>query len=284
MIDEKAYKELVDEVSASWEQTWESNLKPKMKWYSKCKQINLWTYWQGINVKKVDILVVGQDWGRPCWPDFDAKESLKQIDDNVSQINAGKADVLYLSPGISSPWPTDRNLSELIKEIKLDGKSLYVDVNSHRYDNLFFTNFCLGYRRDKETGEMTQRKMMRNAAYFKKLVKCLNPQIIICLGKDTYECVLKTLFEKSQNLSFKEYVVLLNKGENRTEEIFNGNKIIVYGMGHCGAMGVNINRKKFVAEDYPELAVKTGMELMKEDWSRISSDVKRLGINSHILA
>lgn len=55
----------------------------------------------------------------------------------------------------------------------------------------------------------------------------------------------------------KEYVALLNKGENR---------------------------KKFVAADYPELANKTGMELMRGDWSRISRDVKRLGICSKILA
>lgn len=49
-------------------------------------------------------------------------------------------------------------------------------------------------------------------------------------------------------------------------------------------MGVNINRKKFIAADYPELANKTGMELMRGDWSRISRDVKRLSICSKILA
>lgn len=101
MIDKKAYENLVDEISVSWKPI----IKPSMKWYPTCKQINLWTYWQGINVKK-----------------------------------------------------------------------------------------------------------------------------------------------------------------------------------HCGAMGVNINRKKFVAADYPELANKTGMELMRGDWSRISGDVKRLGICSKILA
>lgn len=280
MVDKEAYKALVERVSYSWGEV----NKPQMKWYDKCKQINLWTYWQGIGVDKVDILIVGQDWGKPFWPGTVGKKKHQQIDSNIDSINAGDLNTLYLSPGITSPWATDRNLAKFIKEIKVGDKSLYEDVNAARYDNLFFTNFCLGYRVVKETGDMTQEIMLRDADNFRELINCLNPKIIICIGKDTYECVLKTLFNIQLQLNACDYMGLLNEGKNRIVGEYGKKSVIVYGMGHCGSMGVNINRKKFEEKAYPNKAGKNGLTLMKEDWARISNDVVALGIKSEKLA
>ena len=279
MVDKEAYKALVERVGSSWGEV----SKPQMKWYDKCRQINLWTYWQGIGVDKVDILVVGQDWGKPFWPGTTGKKKLKQIDDNIEAINAGDLRTLYLPPGMTSPWATDRNLAELIKEIKVDEKILYEDVSSHRYDNLFFTNFCLGYRVVKETGDMTQEIMLKDSDHFKELVRCLNPKIIICIGKDTYECVLKTLFNIQLQLNSCDYMGMLNDGRNRVAGNYNNQNLIVYGMGHCGSMGVNINSKKFDENAFLDNVGKKGMDLMKEDWARISDDAKALGIKSEIM-
>lgn len=233
MVDRKAYASLVSDVSKLWVPI----ANPQMSWYEKCQQINLWTYWQGIGLEKVDILVVGQDWGKPFWEGTKGKKKLKQIDSNIANINAGRKDTLYLSPGITSPWATDRNLKDLISKIEGENGVLYPDIDKDRYDNLFFTNFCLGYRLQKESGGMTQNIMMNDSEYFRRLVACLNPKIIICLGKDTYECVIRSLFNINLNMSSGEYMEMLNDKNNITESSFNGSNLVVFGMGHCGAIG-----------------------------------------------
>ncbi len=74
-------------------------------------QINLWTYWQGYQLKDidengVDILLVGQDWGSPS-------KNL-EIMDNIKRIQSGDPEASYLPDKLT---PTDQNLINLFEEL-----------------------------------------------------------------------------------------------------------------------------------------------------------------------
>ena len=276
MIDRAAYNKLVKEVSAYWEPI----SKPEMKWYEGCHQINLWTYWQGIDAEDVDILVVGQDWGKPNWDDNITYKRNIKVDENIRRMNEGDLSVHYLD-GVK-PCATDRNIAKLLTELRAeDEQPLFPKVLEERYKNLFFTNFCLGYRRDKETGNLSKENMLKDSLYFKKLVEIVKPKIIICLGKMVFESVLYSLYKETIVMTAREYWNLLNnKGTKcyRRSSAINDLEIIIYGMGHCGAFGVNINRKNFDKDQFPDDVGKKGMKLMQEDWNSINSDIKKLGI------
>lgn len=80
---------------------------------------------------------------------------------------------------------TDKNLIELFKILDRDIKKTCADV--------FFTNFCLGYRLGKTSGDMIEKLMMRDADFFRELCEILEPENILCLGRITSECVCEAL-------------------------------------------------------------------------------------------
>ena len=193
-----------------------------------CQEINLYTYWQGLDyakkTPKIKYLLVAQDWGN-CFGD----------NSRIREINEGNKNLPYLDPTNSI---TDNNLIELFK-------ILGYDLNK-RHDDLFFTNFCLGYRSGKISSDMTEKMMMQDAEIFKKLCEILEPENILCLGHLTTKCVFKAL--KNLNLedayrgakNYNEFldnqpVVVFNYGEN--DEFLSN----VYPLAHCGKMGT-LNR------------------------------------------
>lgn len=94
-----------------------------------CKEINLYTYWQGLdyakNTPKIKYLFVLQDYG--CI--FDEMANL----DNLKKINAGFKDTPYLSKKFNNSV-TDENLIKLFA-------ILGYDLNK-RHSDLFFTRAC----------------------------------------------------------------------------------------------------------------------------------------------
>lgn len=68
----KRYLELVDEVKQDYKDKLRKNSNITLKGCDYCREINLWTYWQGLgyaeNTPEIDILLVGQDWGNPNNP------------------------------------------------------------------------------------------------------------------------------------------------------------------------------------------------------------------------
>lgn len=179
-------------------------------------QINLWSYWQGYQIKNiddgVDIMLVGQDWGSPKNnPDIIAK---------IERIQRGE-DVLYYP---ENPSPTDKNLSELFK------KTFNIDIKGNNPEKrVFFTNYCLGYRKGNESGGMTKTLMKKDEELFDELVMAIKPKIIICLGKMTYEMVSKT--------RVKNFVKTLNEGNSLVAKYPLDERIKVFGVPHCGALG-----------------------------------------------
>ena len=150
-----------------------------------CNEINLYTYWQGFgyanNTPKIKYLLVAQDWGNF----IDSPNTFK---DTIAKMNADEK----IFPAVGTD-PTSVNLVELFKILDRDITKPCADV--------FFTNFCLGYRLGKTSGGMTKKLMMRDAELFRELCEILEPENILCLGKITSEAVYEALTgESSQKL------------------------------------------------------------------------------------
>ena len=92
------------------------------------KVINLWSYWQGYQLKDldegIDILLVGQDWGNP--------DTNPEIIDIIKRIQLGDGNALYSSRVMSA---TDRNLINLFMVLGCDITSVSPGKR------LLFTNY-----------------------------------------------------------------------------------------------------------------------------------------------
>lgn len=198
------------------------------------KVINLWSYWQGYQLKDldegIDILLVGQDWGNP--------DTNPEIVDIIKRIQMGDEDALY-SSGIMSA--TDRNLINLFKVLGCDITSISPGKR------LLFTNYCLSYRTESETGGMTKSLLKKDKELFDDLVKAVKPKFIICLGKITYEMVSGKVTRK--------FVNTIKEGKPFVSVYPNDGSIAVYGVPHCGARGLNNVG---------------GFEVMKKVWGQIA--------------
>ena len=227
-----------------------------------CREINLYTYWQGFGYAqnsheiKIKYLLVAQDWGNPS-------NMSKEFEERIKAMNRGEQDVNYLDKK-SIDFQTDANLIELFNVLGYDS------IANRRYADLFFTNFCLGYRAGKESGGMTKTLMMKDSGFFKELCDILEPENILCLGRLTFKCVYETLIgQKVSSLTgFTDgYNTFIEKHEPITAEC---GRVIsnIYPLAHCGSMGT-MNRNKNLKDD-PRVQKDT-LFLQKEDWGRIKA-------------
>ena len=190
-----------------------------------CREINLYTYWQGLDYAKntppIKFLFVAQDFGSI----FEGYDFAR-----LKRMNRGERNVPYCDEKFNES-STDKNLFKLFAV-------LGYDLN-RRYSELFFTNFCLGYRREKSVG-MTKDWMLRDADLFKELCEILDPENILSMGKRTFECVSEAL--TGESCIVKKFNAFL---ESHDEIIFrvNGNPIKIYPLSHCGEFGI-INRNE----------------------------------------
>lgn len=203
-------------------------------------QINLWTYWQGfqlkdIDEKGVDIMLVGQDWGNP--------ERNKDVIQRIKEIRDGSKTAVYLA----TKSPTDRLVTEMFKVFGVDVTKRDPGIR------LFFTNYSLGYRDESETGGMTKALMKQDKEHFDKLVLAIKPKIIICLGKITYEMVSGEVT--------KGFVKALKEGNPFKASFPLDSSIPVYGVAHCGTRG---------------LSNMGGTENMKKAWFKIAEEYRKM--------
>ena len=224
-----------------------------------CQEINFYTDWQGVGyaeeTPRIKYLLVAQDWGNL---------SLNQdFIDRIKKWNTGDRTPLYSQKpkGIG----TDANLFELFKILGYD--------LSKRYDELFFTNFCLGYRsaNAKIVGGMTKTLMMNDAEEFKRLCEILEPENILCLGRLTLESVYESLTGKNFNDIYKDAENYNDFLENH-EEIFAQCGSIeskIFPLAHCGYMG-SISRKKGLPKQVNPLHYQIN------DWKRILNSSKQI--------
>ena len=228
---------------------------PKLLWCEDCKQeINLWTYWQ--NSLDAKIMLVGQDWGCPC------DEASKTTMHRIRQVNDGGIEQFFPNLSGKNVNPTDGNLKELFRVLGYDLKTKEPD--------LFFTNFILGYRDHGTSGGFRQQWVRDDAPYFKRLAEIIEPETIICLGKNTFEGVMFGLTGKTERV--RGFNRFLDSGENRrTVSLSSGKPASVYAVAHWGTIGtMNRNRGK-KAEDGSNLSSKE-IAVQKRDWERIKAN------------
>lgn len=213
-------------------------------WCEECKEINLWTYWQGRDNLDAKIMLVGQDWGSP-WD-----ESVKATMEQISLANANQAyDYLHNNPSI-----TDKRLMELFREIGIEVR--------YPCEGVFFTNFILGYRNKGLSGGYQKSWAEHDKGYFRELANIVEPKVILCLARSTFEGVLSS-FDTRLCSGIGSYNYFIESERNPVcVKLDNGNNVYIFALAHCGALGtLNRNRGKGKLEDI--------LATQKCDWKRI---------------
>ena len=161
-------------------------------------------------------MLVGQDWGTPSAN----LEMMKTIE----QIQSGTKDIQYYKE--ENTLDTDKNLAKLFQ------KCFHCNIETTSPGKrLFFTNYSLGYRKNKQTGDMTKGLLRKDKELFEDLVAAIKPKIIICLGKDVFEVVTgKTVKGFSEHFKITETPFIRSFPEKES--------IPVYGVPHCGYWGI----------------------------------------------
>lgn len=223
-----------------------------LQWYDECKEINLWTYWQGRgHLDTTKILLVGQDWGC-AWGSDDCK-ALPYVD----LMNQGKC-VRYMSEDNASK--TNNNLRKLFGVLGYD--IFATDEEDEKNKELFFTNLITGYRNRGTSGNLECYWIDEETQqHFRELVEILEPEVILCLGRMTYEGVLKSIGIREHIDNYNDYIDM--RIQNPIEEYIGGKRISIYPLAHCGALGT-LNRNKAKGCNTG------GLEKQMDDWRCIA--------------
>ena len=250
------YQRLVADVREDYQNREREGLKDDdLRWCDLCEEINLWTYWQGRGNLQAKIVLLGQDWG--CA--FD--KNFEKFKTKIEAMNTGKS-VDYLE---GTSFDTDKNLKKLFEVLGS------YDLQQNNED-LFFSNLALGYRAKGSTGNTNKKWFERDAKYLKRLVNIIEPNIIICLGKDTYENAASTLCDKKVRVD--KFYEALDSGNNFAEfDLLETDKRVrIYGVSHCGNYGVR-NRAKYATKISDS---KDGLDLQEKDWRKIREYLKEV--------
>lgn len=256
MTNNDRYQQLITDVRADYlhREPVRGNDIPALQWCDDCREINLWTYWQGSLDAK--IMLVGQDWGSP-WDEVSSATM-----ERIRRVNNGAEEVFFPVLTGKNVNPTDSNLKELFHVLNYD--------ITNKEQDLFFTNFILGYREHGTSGGFRQQWVRDDALYFKRLAEIIEPETIICLGKNPFEGVMFALTGKTERVQgFNRF---LDSGENyRTAALPSGKSVRVYAVAHCGTIGtMNRNRGK-KAEDGSNLSSRD-ISVQMQDWQQIRAD------------
>ena len=244
---ETQYRQLIQDVRASYPEykIGGPHDPKKLYWCKDCKEINLWSYWQGS--LDAEILLVGQDWGNP-W-----EKSCKDLMQKISSVNNGPIPD-YIA---DSKNPTDLALIELFHSI---------GMNIRKPDRrVFFTNFVLGYRTGKISGGFQKKWAAQDSKFFPRLVEIIKPKVILCLGKSTYKAVMQAMGQKIPKGVARYNAFLESSGNPQEITLPNGQAAYIFALAHCGSFGtINRNRGSIVSRE-------KRLELQKQDWEKIKS-------------
>ena len=256
--DEEAYEKLCKYVHNAYVEYEEHTSKTicnadgvYMRAYPECDEINLWTYWQGRGCYHPQIILFGQDWGCP----FDGEETNLQYKVRTIKkqaLSVKEDDRNHYFDNEEKVYETDINLRELFASLDMG----YDDILTRRYEDLYFTNMCLGYRNKGTSGKFIHKWITDiEKKVHPELIARLHPKVIICLGKDTYECLLGVLGLKDSRKIGKFNDLI----EENSKNPIKYKDIPIFVFAHCGAMGtLNRNGKK-----------DNSLDLQKKDWAHI---------------
>lgn len=160
---------------------------------------------------------------------------------------------------------TDRNLVHLFDALGKQAGGVFGDlsaIDKEKNPALFFTNLCLGYRNNGSSGNCLTSWLTEDYKYFKRLFDIIQPDVVLCLGKLTFETIAFGMNNGKVCFSYDK----LDKNANYVDVERNGRKSRIFGLAHPGGMGT-ANRKTR-SERYSKSSI-SGMELMIMDWENI---------------
>lgn len=231
----------------------------KMTLCRSCNEVNLWTYWEGGRDRlDAEILLVGQDWGQL----IDRQETEKALKD----ANSG---IIYndLFEGIDSV--TNINLCRLFEQIKgcedIESDCL---TAGRKCKKVFFTNYACCYREGKTSGGFNAAWTNNCKDYFVELVNIIQPIIIICLGRKTFDSVLVASGNKRSKGSYNDTILA-----GFVDADFGETTAKVFPVAHPGAMGT-LNRCRAKDNISKEKSMEKGLELQISDWKKINDNIK----------
>lgn len=243
----KQYNSLVDDINGCSNEN-----ECGMTLCKDCKEVNLWTYWEGGRDRlDADILVVGQDWGHIENPGK-VSDVLKEVGDATGGFGYNN---MIDDPGKA----TNETLFKLCSIItgNQDIENDYYKLG-RKCNNVFFTNYVCCYRKGNTSGKFNSTWAKNCKFYFQRLVKIIEPNVIICLGRKTFDCVSEAAGLPRSRGAYNE--VICNGAVTMT---FGDVCSKVYPMAHPGLMGT-LNRCPTNDKNQ-----KRGFELQCEDWSKI---------------
>ena len=247
----EAYANLVKDSQARYRMQSDeaSFLIPLDEDFGICNEINLYTYWQGLGyadgTPEIKYLLVGQDWGDPAYVPA-------SFWDRIRAINSGQEQPYIDEQGGDTVFRTDRNLIELFRQLGY-GEGDMPSIAEKRYSELFFTNFCLGYRRKKSSRGMTKKLMKDDMESFQTLCTILQPKNILCLGRLTFDCVYKALV-KGKRIPYKGYMKYIGENqETKADADYGGGRI--HPLAHCGGLGTRNRPLAMQIEDWKQVHI-----------------------------
>lgn len=234
----KKYLELIEDVKNDYKNHPEKhrNNTFQLVWRDDCKEINLYTYWQGFNyantTPNIRVIVMGQDWGNEEFPSKASKMDQQLANGEIVEQYLDGVDLTQKG------YETDVALIRLFESVG------YPDIDKKRYPDLFFTNYALGYRSGDASisNGMSGNVMDADSVYAKRLFDILEPEIVLCLGKSTYAAAIKAYGFKVPSKSYNMLIEEMGK----TPVVVNtssGKEVHIYPIAHCGTLGtMNRNR------------------------------------------
>ena len=95
--------------------------------------------------------------------------------------------------------------------------------------------------------------------FFKRLVEIVEPEIIICLGQNTFRAAVRSLGEKVRIRGYNRFI------ESESNPVRCGD-VLVFAEAHCGYFGT-VNRARGSGKD--------GLDLQLEDWKKIKRALEK---------
>ncbi len=224
--------------------------KENLLWHDleddKNPQINLWTYWQGYNFENVKLMILGFDWGSVKDTNKEMEKCLRTIKLLMKNNHVTK----YYSCQYKK---TDYNLAVLFR------KCFNRELRRAHYKDLFFSNICLGYRKESNSFINDDMVFSDIADFMSDELSIIDPKSIFCLGEKVYR-----LFVSCMDPAGGDKFIERGTSVRVTfRDIRNGDKTIrAYSMPHCGVAGTKI----------------LPLDQQIKYWELVKSDLNNMGI------
>lgn len=233
--------------------------------YSSCDAVNLWTFWQGRSVMadgtvchhlSARILLVGRDWG-DVEKNSACIESIQALQEGHSQRYVTKK----IYDGTKMSNPTDERVRRLFAVLGYDVTASAQDDSKNQ--DLFFTNIFPCFRSGGNTGKLLRKSPALEREYFRRLVELLQPEAVLCLGKDAYQEVRRALGSPVQGKELKPYGRYVERDCGVPVDV-GGMHTMMFALAHPGPLGT-IDRVR----EAKDRTAQAGEEAQFKDWKKI---------------